>query len=45
VRVHDEHAVVEQNDRGVAVDLVRGLGDGGVDAVGDGLDVEEVFGG
>ena len=45
VGVDDEDDVVEQDDRGVAIDFVGGLGNGGVDAVGHGLDVEEVFGG
>ena len=44
MRVDDEDGVVEQDDRRVAVDFVGRLGDGGVDAVGHGLDVEQVFG-
>jgi len=42
VSVDDEDDVVEQDDRGVAIDFVGGLGNGGIDAVCDGLDVEQV---
>jgi len=42
VGVDDEDDVVEEDDRGVAIDFVGGLGNGGVDAVCDGLDVEQV---
>ncbi len=45
VSVNDEDAVAEDNDRGVAVHFVGVLGDGGVDTVGHGLDVEEIIGG
>jgi len=45
VRVDNEHTVAEDDDGGVATHFVGGLGDGGVNAVGDGLDVEEVVGG
>src|SRR6202011_690394 len=42
VGVDDEDDVVEQDDRGVAIDFVGGLGNGGVDSVCDRLDVEQV---
>jgi hypothetical protein len=44
VGVDDEHAVAEDDDGGVAIYFVGGLGDGGINTVGDGLDVEEVVG-
>ena len=43
VRVDNKNGVAEKDDGGVAVHLVSGLGDGSPDAIGDGLDVEEVF--
>ena len=43
VGVDDKHTVAKDDDGGVAIDFVSGLSDGGVDAVGDGLDVEEIF--
>ena len=45
VRVDDEDGIAEDDDGGVAIHFVGGPGDGGVDTVSDGLDVEEVFGG
>jgi len=42
VSVDDEDDVVEEDDRSVAVDFVSRLGNGSVDTVGDGLDVEQV---
>ena len=45
VRVDDEDAIAEDDDGGVAIYSVGGLGDGGVDTVGDGLYVEEIFAG
>src|SRR4029077_12579226 len=41
VRIDEEDAVAEDDDGVVSIRFVGGLGDGGVDAVGDGLDVEE----
>jgi hypothetical protein len=43
VRVDDEDAIAENDDGGVAIYFVGGLGDGSVDTVGHGLDVEQVF--
>jgi hypothetical protein len=45
VRVDDKHAVAKDDDGGIAIHFVGGLGDGGVNAVGDGFDVEEIVGG
>ena len=42
VGVDDEDGVVEDDNRGVAIDFVGGLGNGGVDSVCDRLDVEQV---
>ena len=41
VGVDDEDGVVEDDNRGVAIDFVGGLGNGGVDSVCDRLDVEQ----
>ena len=41
--VDDENRVAEENYRGIAIDLVGRLGDGCVDAVGHGFDVEEIL--
>ena len=45
VRVHHHHAVVRHDHRGVAVDLVARRRDGGVHAVADLLQLEEVLAG
>jgi hypothetical protein len=45
VSVDDENAIAEDDDGGVAIHFVGGLGNGGVDALGHGLDVEEILGG
>ncbi len=45
VGIDDKHAVAKDDDGGIAIHFVGGLGDGGVNAVGDGLDVEEIVGG
>jgi len=42
VGVDDEDGVIEDDNRGVAIDFVGGLGNGGVDSVCDRLDVEQV---
>jgi hypothetical protein len=42
VGVDNEDAVVEQDDRGVAIDFEGWLGNRGVDTFCDGLDVEQV---
>src|SRR5262249_24479406 len=43
VGVNHKHTVVEQDNGGIAVDLVGGFGDGGVDAIGNRLDVEHIL--
>src|SRR5712664_342787 len=45
VSVDDEDAIAEDDDGGVAIHFVGGLGDSGVNAIGDGRDVEEVVAG
>jgi hypothetical protein len=42
VSVDDKDAIAEDDDGGVTIHFVGGLGDGGVNAIGDGLDVEEI---
>jgi hypothetical protein len=42
VGVDNEDAVVEQDDRGIAIDFEGWLGNRGVDTVCDGLDVEQI---
>jgi len=41
--VHHQYSIAHQNDRGVAVKLICGLGDCGVYAVSDGLDLEKLL--
>jgi hypothetical protein len=43
VRINDEDAVAEEDDGGIAIQLVGRLGDSRVDALGHWFDVEEVF--
>ena len=40
MRVNHQHAVIEENDHGVAIDFVLRLSDCGIDAIGHGFDLE-----
>src|SRR5205085_11347640 len=44
VSVDYENRIAKEDDSGVAVHFVGGFGDGCVNAVGDGLNIEEVLG-